>query len=208
LKLSEIFTEKPGVTLGEVYWRGAMTDPDDIGAWPMLAPEHQASIERGAQAVAAHVVNPTAEDYDRAAEELRARVSPDLSCTRCGDGEPAKVIVVTEAGGTERQIEGDKISSGLFGLAIYQGERQVAWYPTGSYVSAREERATLPDEDAAQLRRELDELRELAAEVINDASPSPALPGWIERAQALGVKGWDGDPIGASLSDAIEEQDL
>jgi hypothetical protein len=59
----------------------------------------------------------------------------------------------------------------------------------------------------AEVTQQRDDLRELAAELLNDAIASPALDGRIERAQALGVKGWDGDPIGASLSDAIEERD-
>lgn len=74
----------------------------------------------------------------------------------------------------------------------------------GQQVDAEDECDSAGQNEAS----ESDELRELLAEVLNDASPSPAHAGWIERAQALGVKGWDGDPIGASLSDTIEEQDL
>lgn len=122
--------------------------------------------------------------------------------------EPATVIVVTEfvfGGGLhERRYTADGIDLEDGALAITRGSAAdgdvVAVYAKNHWHHAREDGATVPGD--------ADELRELLAEVLNDATLSPALAGWIERAQALGVKGWDGDPFGASLSDSIEEQDL
>jgi hypothetical protein len=81
-----------------------------------------------------------------------------------GDQAPTTVIVVTEAGGKERPIQGDKISPGFLGLAVFQGERQVAWYPTGSYVSVREDNAIAPGDAIKKLQARLgDVLQDLGA---------------------------------------------
>jgi hypothetical protein len=60
---------------------------------------------------------------------------------------------------------------------------------------------------AKRLQERLADAHQLIAELLYDAPPSPALAERIVRAQNLGVTGWDGDPIGASESDAIEERE-
>lgn len=86
--MSEIFTEKPGVTLGEVFQRAHGGD-----SWANLGPAGQACAELGAQAVANVAIQRRIDELDAQA----APVSPDLSCTRC-EGEAAKVIIVERDG--------------------------------------------------------------------------------------------------------------
>ena len=131
-----------------------------------------------------------------------------LDVSREPESKPARVIVVTSRGGTLRYAADDMdVDDGA--LVLTRGDRcdVVALRAPHDWARAHQDGVLLPD-TAAEVLSERDELRELLAEVLYDATPSPALTGWIERAQSLGVKGWDGDPIGAAESDAIEERDL
>lgn len=109
MKLSEIFTEKPGVTLGEVYWQAyAEEDRAYNGrvAFGELGPEIRAAVEKGAQAVADVAIRRRVDELDVQA----APVSPDLSCTVCANtgsphGVPDDAYVLTPAGQARADTE-------------------------------------------------------------------------------------------------------
>lgn len=211
--MSEISTEVPGYQGAAAHTFTTGCDGfHPIGEQCNLAPGEQPGDEYRLTAAEAQRAEQftawrQAEVYTDPTGILAEAFTAGWAAHADAEPQPATVIVVNEVvlGGLhERRYTADGIDLEDGALAVTRGTpadgNVVAVYAPGHWAHAREDGATVPGD--------ADELRELLAEVLNDASLSPALAGWIERAQALGVKGWDGDPIGASLSDAIEEQDL
>ena len=96
--------------------------------------------------------------------------------------EPAKVIVVTEAGGKERRYRADSWSVVDFVLQVgidftdddgNECERGIASYPPNAWLSVREDGALVPDGAMRKLGIALDALRSIAAITGPDDGTAP-----------------------------------